>query len=66
MNRSVLCCICLSECFYGREPKFCQPQNCAFGDIDFKLIIKKQKTRKEPLIVSPLSCLEIQREGTFA
>ena len=41
---------------YEEDPGFATRKLAAFGDINFKLVIKEQKTQKEPLTF-PLFCL---------
>ena len=47
-----------------KGPKFCHPKT-AFWNIDFKQVIKKQKTQKEHLTL-PASCLREGNSGRLA
>ena len=46
------------------DQSFASPK-CVFWDIDFKLVIKKQKVQKEPLILLLSSLRESDRKACF-
>lgn len=56
MNRFVLCCTYLNECLFSlKATKVLRPPNLCLWDIDFKLIIRNKRLRKN--LPSMLFCI---------